>query len=392
MLKEKYSPMYFLSSLGAGGLAISFFMYLTFLVPHKGYPMATFEHIYMALMEFNLLSLIAGISLLFMILLTFYHFKLLIWNIKEYLEFKKTNAFETLKKTNAEATLMAIPLTFTMSINVSFAVGAVFVPNLWSVVEYLFPIALIAMITAGFFALKIFGAYTLRVFTQGGFNFKVNNNFSQLIAIFAFSMLAVSFAAPGAMSHYMAINAIGIALSIFFISLSVILLVPKLLFGINEMLARGIDTELSPSLWIMVPILTLLGIAIVRIDMGIMHNFESEIPKISLALTQTSFFIFTTIILSLQIIFGAVGYGIMKKLNYFEKYVYSNKKSVISFALICPGVAAMVFGMFFINFGLVFTNIIDKYSIIYYILMVPFIYIQYKTFVLFMQLKKKFAL
>ena len=28
MLKEKYSPLYFLAALGAGGLSVSFFMYL----------------------------------------------------------------------------------------------------------------------------------------------------------------------------------------------------------------------------------------------------------------------------------------------------------------------------------------------------------------------------
>lgn len=38
-----YRPLYFLASLGAGGMAVSFFMYLMFLVPHphtrsRGWP------------------------------------------------------------------------------------------------------------------------------------------------------------------------------------------------------------------------------------------------------------------------------------------------------------------------------------------------------------------
>ena len=40
----------------------------------------------------------------------------------------------------------------------------------------------------------------------------------------------------------------------------------------------------------------------------------------------------------------------MKKLGYFEKFIKSNEKSALSFALICPGVAFFVFGMFFIKF------------------------------------------
>ena len=31
---QSYSPLYFLASLGAGGLAVTFFMYLMFWVPH----------------------------------------------------------------------------------------------------------------------------------------------------------------------------------------------------------------------------------------------------------------------------------------------------------------------------------------------------------------------
>ena len=63
--------------------------------------------------------------------------------MKQYKAFKETEAFETLKNSNAEVTLMALPLTFAMTINVFFVLGALFVPNLWSVIEFMFPFALI---------------------------------------------------------------------------------------------------------------------------------------------------------------------------------------------------------------------------------------------------------
>ena len=50
-LGDKYSPLYFLSALGAGGLSVSFFMYLMFLVPHKGVPLATFDFVYPVLLK-----------------------------------------------------------------------------------------------------------------------------------------------------------------------------------------------------------------------------------------------------------------------------------------------------------------------------------------------------
>ncbi len=109
---------------------------------------------------------------------------------------------------------MAIPLTLAMSINVSFVVGAVFVPGLWSVVEYLFPVALAGFLAVGIYALRLYGRYLARIIATGTFDFIANASLSQLVPIFAFAMIAVGFAAPGAMSHRVEINAIGIFLSI----------------------------------------------------------------------------------------------------------------------------------------------------------------------------------
>lgn len=42
-LGDKYSPTYFLAALGAGGAAVSFFMYLMFMTPHPDTPIPTWE-------------------------------------------------------------------------------------------------------------------------------------------------------------------------------------------------------------------------------------------------------------------------------------------------------------------------------------------------------------
>jgi hypothetical protein len=87
-----------------------------------------------------------------------------------------------------------------------------------------------------------------------------------------------------------------------------------------------------------------------------------------------------------------LGFSVMKKIGYFEEFVHGEKKSAVSFALICPGVAFFVFGMFFINLGLAMNGVVAKYSIAYFILMLPFMFVQYKTIVYFFKLKNKFAL
>jgi hypothetical protein len=384
ILRKKFSPMCFLSSLGAGGLSVSFFMYLMFLVPHPNTPMATYDFIMPALLKGDWLSFVVSFSLVFIIAFAFLHFKLLIWNTKQYNLYKKTASYQELINSNSQITLMTLPLTYAMTINVCFVLGAVFVPGLWGIVEFLFPFALIGFMVVGYFALKIFLEYFSRLLIKGDFDFSKNNNLSQMISIFALSMIAVGFAAPGAMSHNLVINSIGIFGALFFASLAVLLMFIKLTMGFKDMFEKGLGLEAAPSIWILIPILTLLGITFIRVSFGLEHNYSTPLAKSSL-------FVFTSIVLSLQIIFGILGYMIMKKMGYFEKYIESSDKSAISFALICPGVAFFVFGMFFVNFGLTYNGIITKYSIAYFIIMIPFIYVQIKTIIYFFKLYKKFS-
>lgn len=382
-LGEKYNPLYFLAALGAGGLSVSFFMYINFMIPRKG-PMITFEQWYPVLLQGNAQSALIVASLLGIVFFAFYHIKLLLWNIKEYKLFKTTEAYQKLKSTNAEVTLMTMPLTFAMTVNVMFVIGAVFVPGLWDVVEYLFPGALVAFGIIGYYGIKIFGEYFQRLIVKGDFDFIQNSNLSQMISVFAFSMIDVGFAAPAAMSHVPATMAIGAMLSFLFGTLVVVLAFIKLLLGFKSILRNGISLEAAPSLWIAIPIITLIGITIFRDMAGLTHH----------NLNWHLVFAYTGGLVSLQLIFGYIGYKVLKEMGYFEKFVNGDGKSVGSFALICPGVAFFVFGQFFLYYGLYFgpkhEGFIDQFSIAYFVLLAPFVYVQFVTIVTFFKLKAKF--
>lgn len=379
-LNEKYNPLYFLAPLGAGGLAVTFFIYPNFMLPHAGYPMITFNHLYPVLMGENKLAAILLSGALFAItILAVLHFRLLFWNISEYRKFKKTDEFQSLMNSNREISLMVIPLTLAMSINVSFILGAVFVPNLWVIVEYLFPAAILAFFATGIYALKILGDYFTRIFIKGDFNFIENNNFSQMITIFALTMIAVGLAAPGAMSHHKEINAIGMFLSIFFLSIAIILAFIKMTLAFNSTLKHGIDKGTSVSLWMMIPILTLTGITFIRLTMGLHHGFMETLSK-------PSFFIITSVVLSLQIFIGLFGYKVMRSIDYFRDHSKGTSANAGSFALICPGVAFFVFGMFFMVFGLVQNGLVNMMSPTFFIIMTPLVLIQIQTLRVFFRL------
>ncbi len=194
------------------------------------------------------------------------------------------------------------------------------------------------------YALKVLCDYFTRIFIKGDFKLSEKNNFTQMITIFALTMVAVGLAAPGAMSHHKEINAIGMFSSIFFLSIAVILMVIKMTTAFKSTLEHGVDKATSASLWMMVPILTLMGITVIRLSMGLHHGFEATLSK-------PSFFIMTSVVISLQMFIGLIGYKVMKAVGYFRDHSQGDDANAGSFALICPDVAFFVFGMFFLTFG-----------------------------------------
>lgn len=385
-LGKNYSAFYFLASLGAGGLSVSFFMYFMFMLDHSGFPMPTFEHIYANVAKLNLASYFIIAASILIVIFAILHFVLLFWNIKEYAAFKKTSAFLELKSSNAEVSLMALPLTFAMSINVIFVLGVSFVPNLWSVVEYLFAFSLVAFGLVGVWALRVFSSYFVRIISDGSFDFANNNNLSQMLSIFAFAMVGVGFAAPGAMSSNLAVSSIGLFFAIFFSTIAISLSIVKITLGLKSIFKEGISKEASVSLWIMVPILTILGITFIRMTFGFFHSFVHSNPS------GAFLFVLTSFIVSLQIMFGLVGYLVMKKVGYFKSFIFGDKKSASSFSIICPGVAFFVFGMFFIAFGLVGNGVVSRFGIVYFVILAPFVYVQFKIISVFFRLNKKLLL
>jgi hypothetical protein len=382
-LGEAYSPLFFLAALGAGGVAVTFFVHLTFTIPHPETPVVTFGHLWpMVLAGSAYTQVLVGAAVAGMALFTLLHLRLLAWNLLEYRRFRGTAAYRQLLTGNGEVTLMTLPLTLAMSINVLFVNAAVLVPGLWQVVEYLFPLAVVGFLAVGYLALRLYTRYFTRVIAGGNFDFGDNNNLGQMVAIFAFAMIGVGLAAPGAMSHHLEINAVGIFGAIFFMTIAVTLGMLKFVMGFKSMLSHGVAPAGGPSLWIVIPILTLLGIALIRVNFGLAHGFDEPVSTPGL-------YVLTSAIFSLQILFGILGYTVMKRVGYFRDYLHGEQRHPGSYALICPGVAFFVFGMFFIHFGLVKNGLVDAFSPVYFAALVPLVYIQFKTIVTLFRLNRR---
>ncbi|NDR59250.1 TsoY family (seleno)protein [Aliiruegeria sabulilitoris] len=381
---DNYSPLYFLGSLGAGGLSVTFFMYLFMWVPHKGIPVPTFEHIWAALTTGGPLQqaavLIAWAGIAFFV---FLNLKYLVWNLRAFSAFKKTKAYDKLRNSNAETTITAMPLALAMSINGLFVAGLAFVPGLWSIVEFLFPLAMIAFGLVGILALQIIGDFLGRVLTKGGvFDVTAHNSFAQLTPAFALSMVAVGFAAPAAMSHNTVTVGIALVLSTFFAVAATLYMVVAMITAFNSMLHHGTAKESGPTLMIIVPIMTVLGITFLRQSHGLHTTFEvhGTAGETLMALSR---------LLTIQVIFLMLGLLVLRRQGYFKDFVFGSKTSPGSYALVCPGVALSVMLQFWLNKGLVAAGVVDKYSLAFWLISALAVAFQVAMIALVLRLNKQ---
>lgn len=381
---DTWSPLYFLASLGAGGLAVTFFMFLMFWVPHPGQPVPVFEDILAAFSQGSIalktaiLVAVTGIAGF-----AFLNIKLLIWNLARLAEFKKTDAYTKLMGSNGETQFLAMPLALAMTVNAGFILGLVFVPSLWNVVEYLFPMAMVAFGMIAYLAFNRIGGFLGRVLSDGGvFDVTANNSFAQLLPAFALSMTAVGMSAPAAMSTVPTTVGISLVLSIVLGAIAALYALVAAIVAFNSMLHHGTAKESAPTLMVVVPILTILGIMTMRQEHGLHTTFEAHGG-------MADNLLLTTTILAIQGVFLALGLLVLKRQKYADAYLRGEGNSAGSYALVCPGVALSVMLHFWINKGLVEAGLIAKFGVAYWSLTSLAIAVQGSMIVLVLLLNKR---
>jgi len=369
--EQAWSPLYFLAALGAGGLVVTFFMYLMFWVPHPGQPVPVFEDIAAyfaasgALGKAMVAAAVAGVAVFAAL-----HVKLLVWNLRKLAQFRRSNAYRALHTTNAESQLKGVPLTLAMAVNVGFILGLVFVPGLWVVVEYLFPLAIAAFVAIGVFAFRLLGRFLGRILAEGGFDTRANTSFAQLLPAFALAMVGVGLAAPAAMSEVPWIVGTSLALSSFFTVAAVLISAIMLTLAIVSMVQHGTAPEAAPTLMILVPIVTVLGIAWMRTSHGLHTTLDVHGAPGETFMTLTQ-------LLAVQILFAGLGLLVMARQGYAKTFLSrGGTRSAGAYALVCPGVALSVMLHFWVNKGLVASGLIAQFGVAYWAFTAPAIALQ----------------
>jgi hypothetical protein len=250
-------------------------------------------------------------------------------------------------------------------------------------VEYLFPVALLTFVAIGIYAFRQIGSFLGRVIGQGGFAEEQNASFAQLLPAFTLSMVGVGLAAPAAMSANGVVVATSFSLSTLFVVAAVLWALAAMILALRPMLAHGTTPEAAPTLMILVPLLTVIGIAMLRMDHGLHTQFDAHGNK-------ADTLVFLTRIVAAQVLFLGLGLAILKRQGYATKFLSTQgKRSAGSYALVCPGVGFSVMWHFWVNKGLVANGLVAKFGTAYWIATAPALIAQVAMIVLIVWLHRQ---
>eukprot|EP00727_Mastigamoeba_balamuthi_P014081 m51a1_g9296 hypothetical protein (472) ;mRNA; f:49443-51990 len=367
---EKWKPIWFLSSLGSGGLAVSFYMFFMYRIAPWKYsrvidgatkmvaaPVTTLEAIKNAWRtgdggdRFLIVA-----NYLFIYLLFLKHVHLLVWNLIYLARWWRTPAHNRAQRKNEDINMMAVPLSLAMTLNAGFSVSVISIPGMWNHVEKVFPVSVVFLFLIGLLGLSIFVNYMGGFFVEGGFACDKNSHLGQMLAVFAFSMVAVGFAGPMAMTYNHTTYAFALMGTMFFGGIAALFFLPIFTMGMRMMLISGITHEAAASVAVVIPILTLWGITLVRLRAGFNESLKAGIGLwvnlLSLSVT-----------VALELFFVTLGAYVLIRIKYFGRFVWPGGDgwTPLVYSIVCPGVALTVLGQFWIHKGLMAVGLL-KYN------------------------------
>lgn len=333
MQKRDFSPIEFLSALGAGGIAISNFALINYSLEHgKGLITYAQTHSLASGFLLKIYSLLEVNMLVFAsihIILTVVLFKRL------YDWLKASRHKEIIDNTLANSAIVAPFISVAMTMNVFIAAIRYFVPWLSANLQTLMLPALVVwgLIWAYLIYVEII---LLKISIISSFD-TTKLNFGWLLQPFALAMVTVTGAGIAAMAKSAAIANVAAFMVLLSGSMGLFLIFIKLMVVFKTYFSGSgkPPKEFLPSFLIVVPITTLYAITFFRLGhfLDAHHGAHLEIPVLVL---MTAAFAFETWYL-------LFGFAMMKD---FLRKDFRREYHISQWGLVCPLVAYAVLGSF----------------------------------------------
>jgi hypothetical protein len=335
MKKNDFSPIAFLSSVGAGGIAVAPFAILQYtyhtgkgLITYNQIPhgtLSTFQEVLFRFMEAGML-LFAAIHL---ILSVFLFIRLSKWI--------KTDAYKNLLNNPLQnGSLLAPFVSIIMTMNVFIGPIRFFWPLMADNLQMLMAPALATWgIIITFLILKVIELLKIS-FVNEFDNNKIG--FGWLMPPFALSMATVTGTGIAALSRNIDIANIAAFLSLIPGTMGIFLLFVKVvtIFKVHYQSKGMPDKQFLPSFLIVIPIVTLFAISGFRLVHFLEHHHHLHVGFLNFFIVVASFAFETWYLL-----FGLVMLKDYIRQDFFKKEYYFSQ-----WALVCPFVAYAVLGSF----------------------------------------------
>ncbi len=336
---KTFTPLSFLASLGAGGLAVAFFAFFNYVIPHgPGLVKIAQVHAQLDAYPDLLIYGFEALATLFILIHLYLSFKL----FPKLFAWMKTDLYREMRQDPLRnAALLAPFISITMTMNVLIGPVRYFFPVLSDNLQALMLPGLIFWLLLWVLIMRVEISYLGLAFRRG-FDLK-EINFGWLLHPFSLAMLTVTGTGLAAMAQNYGIATTAAFFSLVSGSLSVFLFTIKTiaLFSAHFAKDRLPDKNFLPSILVIVPHITLYAISLFRLG----HYLERQQG----AHLDTYFLVVMALALAFETWYLAFGVSLLR--DYFRQYFF-REFHASQWALICPFVAYGVLASFVYPLGL----------------------------------------
>jgi tellurite resistance protein TehA-like permease len=358
VMKKNFSPLLFLASLGAGGIAVIPFAFLNYTFPHpKGL---------INIMQVHYDSIEIWQAVLFrfleitMILFTLIHIVLSIILFVKLIGWMKNSGYKHfIDDPLTNSAIMSPYISIVMTMNVFIGPVRYFIPSFADNLQVFMLPALIFWAIIWLFLMRM-EIKLLRISFEKSFDI-TKIHFGWLLHPFALGMLTVTGTGIAALSHDASVAHTAAFMSLISGSMGFFLLIVKMitLFK-SHFAAKGMpERQFLPSFLIVIPNITLYAISAFRLGHYLEHQHNAEMGSYFLIVMVLAF--------AFETWYLAFGLSLLR--DYFKKH-FAKEFYVSQWGLVCPVVAYAVLGSFVYK---VFVPNLLLYILIIFVLLISVI-------------------
>jgi len=382
-LGERYSPLYFFNAFAAGGIAMSFFMYLLWAARSVYSALPSFDVVVPLVTETDVVtSLVCLVALGGFLFFTALHVVLLRWNIQSFKRWQRTTPYKAFAKATDKTVLLAIPMTVTLSMLLGLCLLLIVVPFIFSLIEFILGFALVALIWLGARAVRLYIPFFENLVTQPLAEDARGNNLGQLISMLAFTTIGLGCAILSAASTIIIVLVVAYICAAFFLALSAFLALVWFLPRLSALTEARISPESAPLLWFAITPLCLGGLSVHFQN----HTLASAFGAASDA---GAFFSSFCLIYAFCGLLASIGYFLIKSHGFLSRLVQGEIYAAGLYAVVCPALALLLTGHYFLNAGLAQTGLIEPWGLWYAVFALPLVVAQGAVIRLFFRLNAK---